>query len=305
MLANNSSRRPLVLVVPESHPAWAQAAGTRTVLGGGRAASKPVLLVLDTALPQGEGDPTWTASWSVPAPTKADITQRNVVALLPGTSRKDQYVVVSAHYDHIGVGTAVDGDAIYNGADDNATGTTAVVLLAEALAKGPPLARSVLFVCFSAEERGLRGSAAFCERPPVPIESIVANLNLEMLGRPEPGNEGKAWVTGAGLSDFAAIVAGALQRRGVELIEFPMADHLFSASDNWSFVQRGVVAHSISAGSLHQDYHRPTDEVGKLDIAHMTRVIRALAEAVRELADRDAPPAWNDKGRKMLERRRR
>jgi Zn-dependent M28 family amino/carboxypeptidase len=241
----------------------------------------------------------------VPEPQQVDVPLRNVVALLPGTTRKHEYVVVSAHYDHIGIGRPVGGDAIYNGADDDASGTTAVLLLAEAMQKQPPPARSVLFVCFSGEERGLRGSAAFCERPPVPIDEIVTNLNIEMIGRPEPGNEGKAWITGSDLSDFAAIVEAPLQRASVLLVDFRMANQLFAASDNWSFAQRGIVAHSVSAGSLHSDYHRPSDEVERLDLPHMTRIIRALLPAVRELADRDAPPRWNEKGRARVERAKR
>ena len=304
LLNAQSARRPVVIEVPAEHPYWVQAAGARSVLGGRRPASRPVFLVRAGLLPAepDEGrEPGWTATWSVKAPEKAEVTQRNVVGLLPGTAKKDEFVVVSAHYDHIGEGGA-GGDTIHNGADDNATGTTATTLLAQALAKGPPLARSVLFVCFAAEERGLRGSAAFCEKPPVPLDKVVANLNLEMLGRPETGKEGKAWITGDDLSDFAAIVRGPLQRAGVEVIDFHMSAQLFSASDNWSFVKHGVVAHSLSAGSLHEDYHRPGDEVGKLDIPHMTRIIRALQEVVRELADRETPPAWNDKGKAQLQR---
>jgi Zn-dependent M28 family amino/carboxypeptidase len=162
-----------------------------------------------------------------------------------------------------------------------------------------------LFVCFAAEERGLIGSKAFCERPPVPLDSIVANLNIEMIGRPLPGNEQKAWITGDDLSDFAAICGEALGRTGVELIEFPMAGRLFAASDNLSFVQKGIVAHSLSAGSLHEDYHRPSDEVDKLDIAHMAKIIRALLDAVRDLADRDEPPKWNERGEARLQSLRR
>lgn len=304
MLTASSGRRPIVLEVPEDHSYWQQAAGARNVLGGRRAASRPVFVVRKGVLPpppEGDKEVAWTANWGVPAAKKVDVPLRNVVALLPGTTQKDEYVVVSAHYDHIGTGVSVDGDDVYNGADDDATGTTAVVLLAEALAK-TPMRRSVLFVCFSAEERGLRGSAAFCERPPVPRDRIVANLNLEMLGRPEEGKAGKAWITGPGHSDFAAILTPALATGGVEVIGFPMADNLFSASDNFSFVRHGIVAHSLSAGSLHRDYHRPSDEVELLDIPHMTKVLRALVAAVRELADRDAVPAWNESGKALVGR---
>lgn len=304
MLNAKSARRPVLIEVAEDDPYWLHAAGEHGVLGGRRAAARPVFLVRKGVLPPppAGAEVGWSATWSVPAAPAAEVPLRNVVALVPGTTRKDEFVVVSAHYDHIGIGRPVDGDAIHNGADDDATGTTAVLLLAQAMAKQPPPARSVLFVCFAGEERGLRGSSAFCERPPVPLDHIVANLNIEMIGRPEPGNEGKAWLTGPGLSDLPKVVEAPLQRAGVLLVDFRMADRLFAASDNWSFVQHGIVAHSISAGSLHADYHRPSDEVDKLDIPHMTRIVRGLLAAVRELADRDAAPQWNEAGRQLLER---
>ncbi len=302
-----SARRTAVLEVPAEHPFWKRAAGAHDRLGSVRGASRPVFLIRTGVLPARSADQevAWSAAWTVPAAEKKDVPLRNVTATMPGTDKKDEFVVVSAHYDHIGTGRPVDGDAIYNGADDDASGTTAVVLLSEALAKMPPPRRTILFVCFSAEERGLEGSAAFCKRPPVPREGIVANLNLEMLGRPEPGKEGKAWITGSGYSDFADIAGAALKRGGVELIDFRMADQLFAASDNWSFVRHGIVAHSLSAGSLHSDYHRPSDEVERLDIPHMTKVIRALVEVVREFANRDARPEWNDKGKARIARGKR
>jgi hypothetical protein len=302
LLQAGSSRRPVFCEVEESHPFWAQAGAPRQVLGQRRQASRPLFLVKKGALPKGAASENaqWSATWTVAPPTAADAPQRNVVAMLPGGAKKDEFVVVSAHYDHVGTGRAVDGDAIYNGADDDATGTTAVLLLAESLAKQGPLPRTVVFVCFTAEERGLLGSKAFCEKPPFELGKVVANVNLEMLGRPEVGKEGKAWVTGADLSDFAAIVGESLRKAGVETIEFPMASRLFAASDNWSFARAGVVAHSISAGSLHRDYHQPDDEADRLDIAHMTKVIVGLREVVVDLASRDAAPQWNDAGKKRI-----
>ncbi len=308
LLFAQSGRQTTVVEVAEDHPFWTAAKGKRRALQGRRASARPVLLVRKGILPPPPDnglEAVWAASWATAAPEKTELPLKNVVSLLPGTDKKDEFVVVSAHYDHVGTGNPVDGDGIYNGADDDATGTTAVVLLAEALAQGPAPRRSILFVCFSAEEKGLLGSAAFVERPPVPKEQIVANLNLEMLGRPEPGKQGKAWITGADLSDFAAIAGPAMQRAGVEIVEFPMAGRLFAASDNYSFVKKGIVAHSISAGSLHADYHKPSDEVDLLDIPHMTNVIRALRHAVLDFANREERPAWNDKGRQHLERLRR
>jgi hypothetical protein len=308
LLMASAARRPILIEVEDTHAYWRAAKGAHPVIARRRQASRPVFLVRKGILPEAparDREAVWSATWSTPASEVTEVPQHNVVALLPGTVKKDEYVVVSAHYDHVGVGREVDGDGIYNGADDNATGTTAVILLAEAMARLPAPRRSVLFVAFAAEERGLLGSAAFCERPPVPLERIVANLNIEMIGRPEEGRVGKAWITGAEYSDFAAIVGDALAKGGVELVEFGMASRLFSASDNHSFVRKGIVAHSLSAGSLHADYHQPGDEVDKLDIVHMTTIIRAMLHAVRDLADRDEAPRWNERGEEMLKRRRR
>jgi hypothetical protein len=304
LLDAQSGRRPTLLEVPESHSYWLGAGGAREVLGGRRAAARPIFLVREGLLPKPKAEPAWSVTWSAPPAEAVEIPLRNVVGVLRGAELEDEFVVVSAHYDHVGTGRPVDGDAIYNGADDNATGTTAVVLLAEAMAKVPRLRRSVLFVCFSAEEKGLRGSRAFCESPPVPRERIVVDVNIEMIGRPEEGRRNEAWITGVDLSDFGAIAGPALQRAGIALRDFPMASGLFAASDNWSFVRHGIVAHSISAGSLHGDYHKPGDSVEKLDVPHMTQVIRGLYEVVRELAERDAPPQWNDAGRKRMEQAR-
>ncbi|MCC7398681.1 MAG: M28 family peptidase [Planctomycetes bacterium] len=305
---SGSARRPLIVEVDEQHPYWLASRGVHQVLGKRRRAARPVLLVPKGLLPANPPDGRevgWTATWSVAPAEKGEVAQRNVLALLPGTTKKDEYVLVSAHYDHIGKGSPVGGDHINNGADDDASGTTAVILLAEAMAKMPPPARSVLFVCFAAEERNLLGSAAFAERPPVPLEQVVANLNIEMIGRPLEGNEGKAWITGRELSDFAAIAAEALGRGGVQVVDFPLASRLFAQSDNFSLARRGVVAHSISAGSLHEDYHQPGDEVAKLDLPHMTKIIRGLLELTLELANREAAPLWNEKGKQQIERLRR
>ncbi len=306
LLFAGTARRPVVCEVKEDHPYWVQAAGEHRVLGAVRQASRPVFLVREGLLapPGAPRDGGWSADWVVAAAAAAEVPQRNVLAAVRGTGEQEQWVVVSAHYDHLGVDQPVDGDRIYNGADDNASGTTAVILLAEALAKMPAQHRGVMFVCFTGEERGLLGSKAFCERPPVPLPGIVANLNIEMIGRPEPGATNAAWITGTELSDFASIAGPALQRGGVTLVEHDMASKLFSMSDNFSFAGRGIVAHSISAGSLHRDYHRPSDEAGKLEIAHMTTIVRGLLQLTLDLANRDAVPQWNEAGRQRLAKRR-
>ncbi|MEC7584646.1 MAG: M20/M25/M40 family metallo-hydrolase [Planctomycetota bacterium] len=307
LLRAGGGRRPTLLEVDVDNPLWVACEGERDILARRMRASGPVFLVRRGAMPVagGGGVPSFTATWEVTGVSEVDVPLTNVVGMLQGETLPDEFVVVSAHYDHVGTGQPRDGDAIYNGADDNATGTTAVVLLAEALATLPRPKRSVVFVCFSAEEKGLRGSAAFCEDPPFALEQVVANVNIEMIGRPPDEGPKTAWVTGSGYSDFAAITETAFQRAGIELVDFRMADALFRASDNFPFVRQGVVAHSISAGSLHDDYHQPSDEVDLLDIPHMTAVIRGLGQVVLEFADRPERPTYNDKGQKMLESLRR
>ena len=307
LLTARSARRPIIIEVPKTHAYWQQAKGMHTVLEERRKASRPVLLVREGLLPPRPKDREveWSARWSVAAAERADMPQRNVMALLPARKDSDlktEYVVVSAHYDHIGIGRPKNGDSINNGADDDATGTTAVVLLAEAMAQMPVPRRNILFVCFAGEERGLLGSKAFCEQPPLPLDQIVAVLNIEMIGRPEEGNVGKAWVTGSGYSDFASICDQVFKKAGSGIVEFRMANQLFMASDNFSFVRKGIVAHSLSAGSLHPDYHQPGDEVEKLDIPHMTQIIRQLLDVTREFSERDEAPAWNKKGEEILKR---
>ena len=203
-----------------------------------------------------------------------------------------------AHADHVGRGTADDaGDAIYNGADDDASGVVGVVALAEAFAALPePPARSLLFVAFWGEEKGLLGSRQFVADPPWPLDDMVANVNLEMLGRPEEGARHKAWMTGWSESDLGELVARGAARAGIEVFDHPQyGPRLYRASDNASFVREGVIGHSFSAGSLHEDYHRPSDEWQKLDLEHMAAVIRGIFAGVLPIAAVELTPQRRDK----------
>ncbi|MCC6670077.1 MAG: M28 family peptidase [Planctomycetes bacterium] len=290
-----AQRRPLFLEVPEDGAVWQAHAKAVTRLARGGRGGAPWLLVRKGVLPEG----ALRATIAIPEPESVEVELRNVVAVLPGTQRAEEHVLLSAHYDHVGIGTPNGDDAIYNGADDNATGTTAVLLLAEKLA-GTPQPRSVTFAFFSGEEKGLIGSRAFADDPPFPLERIVANLNLEMLGRPKPNERFQAWLTGRGLSDLESIVAPALRAEGVEVVAFPMEAMLFQASDNFSLAAKGVVAHSLSAGHLHADYHKPDDEVDRIDTEHMARVLRGLHAATKVLASGGTVPRWNEEERKRL-----
>ena len=234
----------------------------------------------------------------IPASTSSPVIVENIVGVLPGRDPEltDEYVLVTAHYDHIGTSNGSEGDNIFNGADDNASGTTGVIHLAEAFA-GLPRAprRTLVFVAFVGEEKGLLGSRAWAADPPLPLAQTAAHVNLEMIGRPEDIGPNRAWITGFQYSDLGSTLARAAKLEGVEMYRHEqMGDRLFGASDNYSFAEKGVVAHSISAGSLHSDYHQPGDEVSKIDFENMTRVLRATFLGVWVVAEQDERPSWND-----------
>jgi hypothetical protein len=222
----------------------------------------------------------------------------NVVGVLPGRDRRlrDEAVVVSAHYDHVGIGRPVNGDSIYNGADDDASGTVAVLAIARALAlQRPAPRRTVVFLLVTGEERGTLGTRWYIDHPVVPLERTVANLNVEMVARPDSlvGGPGKAWLTGFGRSTMGAMLSEA----GIPIVPDPRPEqNFFERSDNIAFARRGIPAHTLSSFNLHADYHTPDDEADRADPAHMAQVIAAAARAVRLLADGPAP-RWTPGGR--------
>lgn len=217
---------------------------------------------------------------------------RNVVARLPGSDpkRAAEAVLLSAHIDHLGVGEPVDGDAIYNGANDDASGVAAVLELARTLAAGPRPRRTVLFALFGSEEQGGYGAAYFRERPPVPLDRIVANLEFEEIGLPDPQVPPHTlWLTGWERSDLGPTLAA----HGARLVPDPHPEQdFFRRSDNYVLARRGVIAHTLSSEALYAQYHRPSDEPGILDYEHMAGAIASLIEPIRWLLDSDYRPRW-------------
>jgi hypothetical protein len=223
----------------------------------------------------------------------------NIVAVLRGSDPqlRDEYVLLSAHLDHLGVGTPVAGDSIYNGADDNASGTAALVEIAEALATLPVRPRrSILFLHVSGEERHILGSEWFSTHPTVPAERIVADLNVDMIGRNNPDS---VVVVGKAYSSLGAD-ADAVQARHPEL-HLTLAEdiwpekRLFFRSDHFNFARRGIPSLFFFAGE-HEDYHRPSDTVDRLDVdkvARIARMIFYLAYDIATVADR---PRWTAAG---------
>lgn len=241
--------------------------------------------------------PGFSALDTVPADRRR--TAVNVVAMLRGSDPllRDSVVLVDAHYDHLGIGPAVNGDSVYNGADDDGSGVVAVLEIARTLASGPPVKRSVIFLTTTGEEVGLLGTRWYLEHPVVPLNRMTANLEIEMIGRPDSlaGGPGHAWLTGFERSTMGSMFAAA--GLPIEADKRP-DEQFFMRSDNIAFARAGIPAHTLSTFNLHSDYHRPSDEVARIDFAHMTTVIRAAAAATRLLANGPAPQ-WNPGGRPL------
>jgi hypothetical protein len=197
---------------------------------------------------------------------------KNVLAYLPGGKSPNEYVVVGAHYDHLGRGgsgsLAPRSHEIHNGADDNASGTTAVLSLAEKLVYAGRRDRSIIFVLFSGEEEGLLGSEYFVEHPPIPLTNIVAMLNLDMVGRIR--NE-TLYVGGAGTAGtFDAILAGADKSSPLQLKSIGKGGR--GPSDHQSFAMKGIPVIFFFSG-MHADYHRPTDDADKINFRGISEVV--------------------------------
>lgn len=235
--------------------------------------------------------PDWAGFDSVPAARRR--VGINVIGVVPGRdpARRDEVVVVAAHYDHLGTGSPVNGDSIYNGADDDASGVVAVLEIARALTAGAPPERTVVVMLTTGEEQGLQGTQWYMRNPVRPLESTIAELEVEMIGRPDPavGGAGRAWLTGYERSDFGEHLAG----NGVAVVADPHPDQqFFQRSDNFVFACMGIPAHTLSSFGLHEDYHAPGDEVSGIDFAHLTAVTGSAVRAARLLASGPAP-AWH------------
>ncbi len=219
----------------------------------------------------------------------------NAVGQLKGSdpALSKEVILLSAHIDHVGTGrgTPEPGrDSIYNGADDDASGSVAVLELAAALAGGPQPKRTVVFAWFGSEESGGSGSGYFVDKPVVPLDRLVANLQFEMIGRPDPKVPPHTlWLTGYERSNLGPELA----KRGAKLVQDPHPEQsFFTRSDNIRFARRGVIAHTVSSFGLHKDYHQPSDELSTIDFAHMTDAIHSMIEPVRWLANSTFKPEW-------------
>jgi len=226
--------------------------------------------------------------------------EANVVGIIPGADPElaDETVVIGAHFDHVGIGTPVEGDSIYNGADDDGSGTVAILEIARALIEGPAPRRTVVVLLSTAEEEGLLGTLWYVQNPVVPLERTVANLQIEMIGRPDSlaGGFGRGWLTGYERTTMGDQLAAA----GSPIVPDPRPEMgFFFRSDNVAFARLGIPAHTLSSYNMHTDYHRPSDEVEAVDFRHMAALVDAAVDAVRVLTD-GPRPAWKEGGRADL-----
>jgi hypothetical protein len=243
--------------------------------------------------------PAPVASWSEweQLPVEQRLRSQNIAGMIRGSDPvlRDEVVLVTAHYDHIGIGRAVDGDSINNGADDDASGNVALLEIARALQQGPRPKRTILFVSITGEELGGLGTRWYLQHPLLPLERTVVDLNIEMIANADSlaGGAGKAWLTGYERSTLGDLLAD----NGIPLVPDPRpGQNFFTRSDNAAFARIGIPAHTLSSYNLRTPYHTPKDEPSVVDAAHMARVIEAAAKAVRLLADGERP-AWHPGGR--------
>lgn len=214
----------------------------------------------------------------------------NVVGMIKGSSRPDEYVIFSGHYDHIGIRKPVEGDSIANGADDDASGITAVILLAEYFSQHPP-ARSVIFAAFTAEEIGGFGSRFFSKQ--LHPDQIVAMFNIEMIGKESKFGRNSAFITGYERSDFGKILQQNLEGSSFQFHPDPYPEQrLFYRSDNATLARLGVPAHTISTTQIDKDtlYHSVDDEVESLDMKNIADIIEAIAVSSQSIVGgKDTP----------------
>ena len=236
---------------------------------------------------------------------------RNVLAVLPGSQPRAEaeYLLLSAHYDHIGHQAGAGKDQVFNGADDNASGVTAMLNIAKqlqlAVANGQRPTRHVVFAAWDAEEMGLKGSRHFVEQPLLPLHRLVANINFEMVGVTEGKNRRNLWMTGWQHSDLFDVLKPLLAAQGwtLEADPYPQWD-LFLRSDNAPFASMknigseeqphwlGVPAHSLSVWRGQRHYHAANDEASLIDLENLTALSSAMTVVVQTLAQPEHHIAW-------------
>lgn len=231
---------------------------------------------------------------------RKEIPAKNVVAVIEGTDSelKDQYVILSAHYDHVGVGKSTGGqDSIYNGARDNAIGTTALLSAAEYFGQSPPK-RSVLFLAVTAEEKGMLGSTWYANHPLIPLDQMVFNLNTDGAGY---NDTSKVTVIGLERTTAEEELRSASQAFRLTAIQDPVPEqNLYDRSDNVSFASKGIPAVDFAPGitafdaEIMKHYHQVSDEVESLNFNYLEKFMEAYTLAAQNIANMAMRPFWRE-----------
>jgi aminopeptidase YwaD len=226
---------------------------------------------------------------------QSPVNTYNAIGKIEGSDPAAGAVLLSAHLDHLGVrADQSGGDHIYNGADDDAAGTTAVIELARGMASMPRPTRTVYFACFGSEETGGQGDDYFRNHPPVPLDQVVANIEFEMIGAQDPKMpKGVLLLTGWERSDLGPT----MKEHGAKIGPDPYPEqHFFERSDNYGLALKGVVAHTAAGWGTPPYYHRPDDDLAHLDFGFMTEAIQSFVAPLEWLANSDFKPKWNEGG---------
>jgi hypothetical protein len=266
----------------------------------------PVLVVSDAAIRAAvaaakPGPLDFTVSSHIAAPSVETVKLRNVIGILRGSdpSMKDTYVLLTAHYDHLGVRGAGPGDHIFNGANDDASGTASVIEIANALAALPTRPkRSIVFIALFGEELGDVGSGYYARHPVFPLARTVADVNLEQLGRTDESNVGthanQFNLTGFDFTNIAGVFRKAGEQTGVQVVKDEKnSDPFFTRSDNAAFANAGVPSTTLSVAYVYSDYHGAGDEWPKIDYDNMAKVDQTIALAALDIANSAETPHWN------------
>jgi Zn-dependent M28 family amino/carboxypeptidase len=215
----------------------------------------------------------------------------NVVGILPGKSKKAEQVIFSGHYDHLGIGKPVNGDSIYNGANDDAAGTTAVIMLANYYKALGTNERTLVFAAFTAEESGGFGAQYFSRQ--LDPQQVVAMFNIEMIGTESKWGKASAYITGYDKTNMGEILQKNLVGSGFTFHPDPYpTQNLFYRSDNATLARLGVPAHTISTSKMDSEpnYHKPSDDISTLDIPNMTEIIKSIAVSATSIINgKDTP----------------
>lgn len=219
----------------------------------------------------------------------------NAVGKITGTDKNlaSEVILLSAHLDHLGVrANAPTSDKIFNGADDDASGCVAVLELARVIANGAKPKRTVYFAFYGSEEAGGFGAQYFVNNLEFPKEKLIANLQFEMLGRPDPKvKPEELWLTGYDRSNLGPELA----KQGAKLVADPHPEeNFFQRSDNYTLARQGIIAHTVSSFGLHKDYHQASDEIGTIDFQYMTRAVNSMVKPVQWLINSNFKPTWNE-----------